>query len=206
MDERPPRPPVGEEPDAPGRVRPAGEVVEHDVEPQPRRDAVDGRVPHRDDDEVVVGERPRAPPPPAPSTRRRPSAGGAARSRRAGRPFRTRRTSSTTTRRRSASTPASFAARATPKRRVEVDVVRPLLVEVADRVVRQRRQVDDRVEPLEVRRRHVADVASHASGSRARSVAEVASLVEARVEPDDVVARARRAPARAPSRCSRGCR
>ena len=63
--------PSHSEPDAPRRVRPPGEVVEHDVEPQPRRHAVDRRVAHRHDDEVVVGERRRAPPRLAPSTPRR---------------------------------------------------------------------------------------------------------------------------------------
>ena len=47
--------PSREEPDR-RWCAPTGKVVEHDVEPQSRRRAVDRRVPHRDDDEVAVSE------------------------------------------------------------------------------------------------------------------------------------------------------
>ena len=70
--------------------------------------------------------------------------------------------------------------------RVEVDVVGPLLVQIADGVVRECREMHDRVEAVEVRRRDVADVAAHRRDRR-EVCAEVAALVEARVEADDVV-------------------
>ncbi len=71
---------------------------------------------------------------------------------------------------------------------VEVDVVRPIGVEIADRVVRERRQVHDRVEAGELLGTEIAHVAGErrdATGVRA----EVAAAVVERVDPHDVVAR-----------------
>ena len=76
-------------------------------------------------------------------------------------------------------------------------------VEVAERIVRERREMDDRVEAREVGRRDVADVGDRALDAL-RLGAEVAAAVEARVEPDDVVPGVGEVAARAPSRCSRG--
>ena len=53
VDERAPRRAVALEPNRAGRDRPADEVVEHDVEPQPRRDAVGGGEAQQDRREVV---------------------------------------------------------------------------------------------------------------------------------------------------------
>ena len=181
----------------------AGEVVEHDVEPQPRRDAVDRRVPHRHGREAVAVELRAAPPRRAPSTPRTASAAGAARPRRAS-VVRPRRAVHRARGREDESPDTRLLRRARERdRAVEVDVVRQLGVEVADRVVRQRREMHDRVEALEVagasRRARPRSSAAPPRG-RARS----RSPVVARVEPDDVVARAGDDRARAPSRCSRG--
>ena len=89
-------------------------------------------------------------------------------------------------------TPASFAERGQAHGAAVVDVVGQLRIQVAQRVVRERRQVDDGVEALEVsssRRRGCP------SGSRdlREALAERAGLVEVAVEPDDLVARLARA-------------
>ena len=173
---------------AAGRVRPAGEVVEDDVEAEPRRDAVDRRVAHRDDREPVASERREA-------LLRAHLGLGVGGQRLERRPLveqvvRSRRAVHRAGRREDEPPDAGgLGLSCDAQRRVEVDVVGPLLVEVADRIVGERRQVDDRVEPLEVRGRHVANVAMHGH-DRPEVAPEVAPAVEARVEPDDVVARA----------------
>ena len=68
------------------------------------------------------------------------------------------RTCCTRTRRRSGSTPASFAARASASVPSRLIAYVQSAFEVAERVVRERGEVHDRVEALEVRRRDVADV------------------------------------------------
>ena len=72
-------------------------------------------------------------------------------------------------------------------RRVEVDLVRQLRVDVAERVVGERGQVDDRVVAAQVLGRHVAHVALERRNLGARR--EIAAAVEERVEPGDVVSR-----------------
>ena len=69
-----------------------------------------------------------------------------------------------------------------------VDVVGELAIEVAERVVRQGGEVDDRVEPAQVVHGHVAQVALDRRDARqARRVAEGAGAVEIDVEADDLV-------------------
>ena len=68
-----------------------------------------------------------------------------------------------------------------------VDVVGGLRVEVAERVVADRREVQHRVEAVEVGGLDVADVLAQ-RGDPGRRVAEHAVLEQVRVEPDDVVA------------------
>jgi hypothetical protein len=72
--------------------------------------------------------------------------------------------------------------------RVVVDVERRLGPVVAQRVVRDRSEVHDRVEAREVVDRDVADVAPQ-RGDRLRLVAEAAARVQAGVEPDHLVPR-----------------
>ena len=63
----------------------------------------------------------------------------------------------------------------------------PVGVEIAERVVGERGQVDDRVEASEIRGRDVADVERRATARSVRRSPEVAARVEERVEADDVV-------------------
>src|SRR4029450_9426272 len=56
MHERPPGRAVALEPDRTRRVRPGDKIVEDDVEPEARRDTVDGGVPHEDRREAVACE------------------------------------------------------------------------------------------------------------------------------------------------------
>ena len=67
-----------------------------------------------------------------------------------------------------------------------IDVVRQLGVEVAERVVRERREMDDRVESLEIAPPDVADVLPDVPDPRER-VAEGAGLVEVTVEAGHLV-------------------
>ena len=67
-----------------------------------------------------------------------------------------------------------------------VDVVGAGFVEAPERIVRQRRKVDDGVEAAEVGRRDVADVLADRRHRR-RLLTEIAAFVEIRVEAGDVV-------------------
>ena len=187
MDQRTPRAPVREEAYSTRRVSPAGQVVQHDVEAQTRRRAVHGRVPHRDDDEVAVAEG------------REPFLRAHLRLRIGRQRSERRALVEKVVGSRSAVHRAGRGEHEPPhprvlcgpchlKRSVEIDVVRPALVEITDGIVRKGSQVDDRVEPLEIGARHVAYVAS---GRRdgGEIAPEVTSLVETGVEPDHVVTR-----------------
>ena len=77
-------------------------------------------------------------------------------------------------------------------------------VEIAEWIVRQRGEVDDRVELLEIARPHGAHVAARWTAELVR--AEVTAAIEERVEPDDVVARVPQQRRERPSRCSRDAR
>ena len=81
-------------------------------------------------------------------------------------------------------------------RRVEVDVVGQIGVEVAERIVGERGEVDDRVEALEVLGAHVAEVDVELWDVVGRAD-EVAPVVAARCR--DRRPRGRRRAARAPS-------
>ena len=178
-------------------MRPAGEVVEDDVEAEPRRDAVDRRVSHRDRREPVACERGErllgAHLGLGVGVRGRSGAFSSSRSSVPDAPYIEHDEAKTKRR-----TPAALPL-VRGERRVEVDVVRPV-VEVADRVVGERRQVDDRVEPSKsaavtsrTSRCTVAIVRSPRSRSRGRRTCRARRR---RV-------RRRRRSARAPSRCSR---
>lgn len=73
-----------------------------------------------------------------------------------------------------------------PQRTMEIDVVGQLGVEVAERVVRQRPEMDDGIEALEVGPLDFAQIAPADVVVRFRR-AEAAGLEEAGVEPDDLV-------------------
>ena len=207
VDERPPRRAVALQPDRAGRVRPADEVVEDDVEPQTRRDAVDGGVPHRH--------------------RRRSPSSASSRSASSARTFdsayarqRPQRRVLVERGRRRPTAPymehddaktnrphARFLRRAgerggSPSRLMSYvhSALRSPM-----RVVRECREMDDRVEPAEVRRCDVADVAAQRRDRARRSAPKSHPSVEERVEAGDVVPRRLRAPARGLSRCTRGC-
>ena len=66
------------------------------------------------------------------------------------------------------STPAVFAQLRETDAGLVVDRVREALVELAERVVRERREMDDGVDALDVGRLHVADVAAGAQAEAAR--------------------------------------
>ena len=176
MDEGPPRRPVAQEVESAGHVAPRREVVEDDVEPEPGRRPVDGRVPHRDGREPVpveVEERLLRP-------HLRLGVGGQ-------RPQ--RRLLARATRRPSEApymehedaktkrpTPATLLhARA---RRVArwLMSIRQLGAEIAERIVRERGEMDDRVEAA----RGPRDGTSRTSRSRADGPAAVASRSRSR--------------------------
>ncbi len=83
-------------------------------------------------------------------------------------------------------TPASFAASCKAQRPSQVDVLGPASVQVAERVVGERRQVDDRVEAGEVLRADVAHVRA-SSVDRLLDRVEVAAGVVGGVQADDLV-------------------
>ena len=87
------------------------------------------------------------------------------------------------------STPAVRASSGEPDAGLVVDRVGELLVELAERVVRQRGQVHDRVDPVEVAPLHVADIAGDSGAGGGGQRSEVAPVVEDGVEADHVVAR-----------------
>ena len=102
-------------------------------------------------------------------------------------------------------TPASRAARASREGRVAVDLGRQRRVEVAHRIVRERREVDDRVEALQFGGHDLADVARERldlSDLRRRSRSRGRRTCRGRPRR----APPRRAGERRPNRCSRGCR
>ena len=68
-----------------------------------------------------------------------------------------------------------------------IDVVRELGVEITERVVRERGEVDHGLVPFEVARSDVANVAPHRPYGLA-GIAERARLIEVRVETDRFVA------------------
>ena len=68
-----------------------------------------------------------------------------------------------------------------------VDVIGPVRVQVAQRVVGQRRQVDDAVEAAQVLDRDVAHILSN-RGDRDGAVAEETIAEERGIETDDIVA------------------
>ena len=151
--------------DRPGRVGPADEVVEHDVEPEARRRR---RRPSRS------ASRPARSRASASSSERllrahlRLRVGGQRPERRAPRRAASSRRTAPYIEHDDANTnrptPASLARRASwtePSRLMSYVQSR---VEVADRVVRERREVDDRVEARELGGRHVADVAVERRG------------------------------------------
>ena len=187
VDERPPRSPVAQDPHLARRVRPADEVVEHEIEPQPRRDAVDGRVPHEHGRERGAG---------ALEQRRlrfdlRLGVRGQRRELR-GLVERTRpgrgAVHAAGRREDEARDPRGAAGVGERDGRVEVDCARQPGVEVAERVVREAGEVHDGVEALDLRRPGVADVEPLGRHGGAGGV-EVAALVEEGVEAGDVVAR-----------------
>ena len=69
---------------------------------------------------------------------------------------------------------------------VRIHCVRCLRVEVADRVIRDRREVDDRVESLEVLRRYIPDVAGPLFVAF-RLTAKVTSVVPTDIQTDDLM-------------------
>lgn len=71
-------------------------------------------------------------------------------------------------------------------RRVAVDRVGPALVQVAEGIVRQRREVHDRIESFEVGGSHVAHVEIQ-RGPELGGLSEVAAAVAERIEADDVM-------------------
>ena len=73
-----------------------------------------------------------------------------------------------------------------PDRRQVIDVVGNLRIQIAERIVRQRREVDDRIEAGQARHVQVADVGAHRRNLRALR-AQRAVLEEIGVQSDDVV-------------------
>jgi hypothetical protein len=70
-----------------------------------------------------------------------------------------------------------------------VDVVRQLGIEIAERIVGKRGEVDDGVDALQVVAGRVAQISPQGRDSRHRPE-KIAPIVEAGVHPDDVVPRA----------------
>jgi hypothetical protein len=191
--ERAPRRPVALQVDAAGRHRPGDEVVEHDVESVARRDAVRGRRPQERRAEAVVRER--------------RDVALRAHLRLAVRRDRVERRLLVDHRvagravvaargREDEAAHAGLARGAGEARRAQVvDVEGQLGVQVAERIVRQRGEVDDGVHALEVGARDVAEVL--ANRRHVGTGPDVgARLEQVAVEADDVVARG--AKARAP--------
>src|SRR5919198_1648276 len=187
VDDRPPRAPVGEEPDPAGRERPADEVVQDDVEAKAWRDTVRGRVAERDGGEAGVRELDEA-------------LLGADLRLRVGRERLERGVlvervvaarGAVHAARRGEDEPRDACLPGDPRQvqgALVVHVVGPRGVQVAERVVRERREVDDGVEPSQIGGAHVAEGPPkllHPPELRA----EIAAAVEERVEADDVVAR-----------------
>ena len=185
--ERAPRRAVALEHDLAGRVRPADEVVDHDVEAQARRDAVGGRVAQVGRAEGVVGERrdvllgQHLGLAVGASAARSPAVSSSA-SAPAALPYRLHEEKNT-----KRDDAGLLGLRGELGRGDLVDVVGGLRVEVADRVVADRREVQDGVEALEIRDLDVADVLAQRLDLGRRG-AEHARGEQIRVEPDDVVA------------------
>jgi len=133
---------------APLRESPGREIVEHEIEAQPRRHAVGGGVAEKRRAEVIVGQLGEIPFD-AHLPRSRTRSWGAARP---SRPPGRRRPSRNCCRRKSRG-PRDTRFPGEPgeaDRRRVVDVVGDRRVQVAQRIIRQRRQVDHRVEALDV--------------------------------------------------------
>ena len=156
----------------------------------PRRDAIGGRRPQEDRAEAVAGERRDV----ALGPDLRLAVGGD-RIERAGLVDHVLagagRSCCTTTRTGSASTPACLASFGEADAGAMIDVVGEFGVEIAERIVRQRRQMDDRVEAVEIGRRHVAHVLADAPAPATICAAGRigAALIEIAVAADDLVAR-----------------
>ncbi len=183
--ERPPRRTVAHDHDLAGRERPGGEVVQHDVEPKARGDTVGGGVPHEDRREVSVrelGKRLLRPNLRFRVGSQRPQRGvlGHELVRPGGSVHAAGRGED--------EPPNARLLRLSGEvnRSPEIDLSRQLFVELAERIVRQRRQMDDPVESLEQVGRDIANVRAK-RGEVVHPLEEVAPFIEERVEPGHVV-------------------
>src|ERR1051325_4444524 len=68
-----------------------------------------------------------------------------------------------------------------------IDVVRHVWIEIAERVIRERRKVDDRIESSKVRLTHVSNVATHVRNAKNALFLERGGGVEIAIETDDLM-------------------
>ena len=82
-----------------------------------------------------------------------------------------------------------------------IDIVCQLRIEVAQRVVRQCGQVNDRLESRKIARRQIAQIFANLSECPNSWLAKVAIRIEIRIEPDDLMPSLRGEPVPQPRRC-----
>ena len=185
VDDRPPRLAVAEDDDPPVGERGARQVVQDRVEAHPGRQAVDRSVAQEGRREAVAREFPDRLLAPDLGTRvegPRVERRSFVHRLRAGLAVHDAR------RREQKATHLGLAREfREPHGRLVVDLLGPGLVQVADRIVRERRQVDHGVEGAQVGRLQVADVLADRR-NRYRVAGDRAVVEVAGVEPDDVVA------------------
>ena len=71
-----------------------------------------------------------------------------------------------------------------------IDVICQGGIEVAERIIGKGREMDDRLDPVELLQAHIAEVGVNLRDIRhVRRVSKRAPAVQVRVEPDDVMAR-----------------